>query len=309
MFNNRFLRRALAIIVPLAALVAIIIPTWKIYSKEGRASTLISYSAPNMHGESLYISATVIDVDFSEKTYRLHCMIRANGTLANEYGQLSRPILVSFSSLSSYHIGAGDDDNPLNVVFSYHNGDEIDYPFDRYTGAFEVYASYANDTDHRIPITFHLSASLTSFAFNPTLVDPEPNETDRVGLKIDTGRSTTTLGFSIFICILMWALSLVLTVFAFQVIVRNRRVDAHACMIGISMLFALPALRSAQPGAPAIGCTSDILSFYWNMAIIAINSLSVIVCWVVRWSGCDPIDSSCSSLNSNKEAQHIERVV
>ncbi|KAI9498102.1 hypothetical protein BDB00DRAFT_950529 [Zychaea mexicana] len=315
MICNRAFRKVLVTFFLLASLIAIIIPTWKIYSKDGQETTLIAYNAPNIHGESLYISATVLDVDFALKTYRLHCLIKPNGTLANEYGQLNRPIYISFSTLASYHIGAGDANNPINAMFSYHLGDNIDYPFDHYSGTFEVYASYANDTAHTIPITFHLKASLTSFAFKPTLVDPEPNESDRVSLQIETGRSPTTVGFSIFTCVLMWALSLVLTLFAYQVIIQRRKVDAHACMVGVSMLFAMPALRSAQPGAPEIGCTSDILSFYWNMAIIAIDSIAIIICWVVRWSGNN--DSPHNNLSTrhdsdasdtSKDIQHIERL-
>lgn len=247
-----------------------------------RDSTLIRYSDPNTHGESIYISSTVLDVDFAEKKFRMHCNIHPNGTLSNQYGQLkyvdnlychcrclitisyhySQPIRVSFSSMTSYTIEAGDSDNPLDVSLSYNDGDEIDYPFDKYTGSFQVAATYVNDTAHAIPITFQLSASLTSFAFQPTLIPSELNQ-DRVGLHIITGRSTTTIGFSLFVCVLMWAMSLVMLVFGYQVVRRRRRINAHASMIGLTMLFALPALRSAQPGAPAIGCTADILSFYW----------------------------------------------
>ena len=164
--------------------------------------------------------------------------------------------------MSIFDIDAGDSENPLDVSLSYNDGDEIDYPFDKYTGSFQVAAVYLNDTTRSIPITFQLSASLTSFAFQPTLISPNPNQ-DRIGLHIVTGRSTTTIGFSLFVCVLMWAMSLVMLVFGYQVVRCRRRINAHATMIGLAMLFALPALRSAQPGAPAIGCSSDILSFYW----------------------------------------------
>lgn len=122
-----------------------------------------------------------------------------------------------------------------------------------------------NDTSQSIPITFHLDASITSFHFMPTLQHRQyaSNGTDRISLKILTGRSTTTQGFSIFICVLMWLLSLAMGLFGFQVVFRKRRADAHACMIGITTLFALPAVRSAQPGIPDVGCVSDILGFYW----------------------------------------------
>lgn len=53
-----------------------------------RSSTLISYRDPNIRGESLYISASVLHVDFSDKKYTINFIIQPNGTLANEFGQL-----------------------------------------------------------------------------------------------------------------------------------------------------------------------------------------------------------------------------
>ncbi|CDS12270.1 hypothetical protein LRAMOSA04465 [Lichtheimia ramosa] len=213
--------------------------------------------------------------------------------------------------MTSYTIEAGDSDNPLDVSLSYNDGDEIDYPFDKYTGSFQVAATYVNDTAHAIPITFQLSASLTSFAFQPTLIPSELNQ-DRVGLHIITGRSTTTIGFSLFVCVLMWAMSLVMLVFGYQVVRRRRRINAHASMIGLTMLFALPALRSAQPGAPAIGCTSDILSFYWNMAIIACVSIAILSCWVIRWNKEDDAEHHSQHFGSvdieKPCVEHIERL-
>ncbi|KAI9031528.1 hypothetical protein CLU79DRAFT_694038 [Phycomyces nitens] len=269
---------------------------------------------PYFFSPSLYVAASVMDVNFNEKSYKVHFLIQPNGTLANAYGQLNQPIIVSFSSGGSHRFEAGDTADPIRVEFSYDFGTEMDYPFDQYSGYFELYASYANDTIQGIPITFHLEASLSSFSFTPTL-ESLPNEPDRVGLKIVTGRSTTTLGFSIFVCTLMWALTLIMSLFGYQVAVKKRRVDAHACMIGITMLFALPALRSAQPGIPEVGCTSDVLGFYWNMAIIASASITVIVCWVARWNETYDIHehshnhANPTEIPKQGSAQHIEHVV
>ncbi|KAL0080878.1 hypothetical protein J3Q64DRAFT_1643857 [Phycomyces blakesleeanus] len=282
--------------------------------QEGAFPYDLKLMKPYFFSPSLYVAASVMDVNFNEKSYKVHFLIQPNGTLANAYGQLSQPIIVSFPSGGSHRFEAGDTVDPIRVEFSYDFGTEMDYPFDQYSGYFELYASYANDTIQGIPITFHLEASLSSFSFTPTL-ESLPNEPDRVGLKIVTGRSTTTLGFSIFVCTLMWALTLIMSLFGYQVAVKKRRVDAHACMIGITMLFALPALRSAQPGIPEVGCTSDVLGFYWNMAIIASASITVIVCWVARWNETYDIHEQSHShanpteLPKQGSAQHIEHVV
>ncbi|CAO3622021.1 unnamed protein product [Mucor hiemalis] len=191
--------------------------------------------------------------------------MQPNGTLADDQGQLNNLVKLRFSTAKSYDLEAGYTIDPIQVTFKYDEGNEIDYPFDIYSGSFDLFASRINEVNSSIPITFHLDASITSFHFIPTLVDHhvQNTTTDRISLKILTGRSTATQGFSIFICILMWLLSLVMGMFGYQVVFKKRRADAHACMIGITTLFALPAVRSAQPGIPEMGCVSDILGFYW----------------------------------------------
>ncbi|KAI8339675.1 hypothetical protein BC941DRAFT_349528, partial [Chlamydoabsidia padenii] len=130
-----------------------------------------------------------------------------------------------------------------------------------------------------------------------------------LNLKIITARSTTTLGFSIFMCLLMWALSLVMAIFGYQVLFHRRSVDVHACMLGITMLFALPALRSAQPGIPDVGCISDVLGFYWNMAIIALVSITMLACWIARWGPDEEKQPTHITTTDSKmtSVQHIER--
>lgn len=158
----------------------------------------------------------------------------------------SNSVKLRFSSAKSYDLEAGYTIDPIQVTFKYDEGDEIDYPFDMYSGSFDLAASLINETKSSIPITFRLDASITSFHFIPTLVDRQAQNsttTDRISLKILTGRSTATQGYSIFICILMWLLSLVMGMFGYQVVFKKRRADAHACMIGITTLFALPAVR------------------------------------------------------------------
>jgi hypothetical protein len=137
------------------------------------------------------------------------------------------------------HFPAGETMEPIEIVFNYDFGNDVDYPFDQY---FEIMASQTGNISATIPISFKLEASVTTYSFNPTLRQFN-YVTDKIGLKIVAGRSTTTLGFSIFICILMWALSLVIALISYQVVLRGRRVDAHSTMLGITMLFALPALR------------------------------------------------------------------
>ncbi|KAI9281212.1 hypothetical protein BC943DRAFT_382833 [Umbelopsis sp. AD052] len=302
--NNIWIRRLFPAFLIIAILVTIIVPTWQIYSEESRQGTIVNYQDPNDRGESLFIQASVMDVDFTAKSYKIHFLLEPNGTLAGDNGVLSQNVTLSLYSMRSFQFPAGETMEPVEMVFNYDFGNDVDYPFDQYSGYFEIMAFASGNISATIPISFKLEASVTTYNFNPTLRQFS-YVTDKIGLKIVAGRSTTTLGFSIFICILMWALSLVIALISYQVVLRGRRVDAHSTMLGITMLFALPALRSAQPGIPPVGCAADILGFYWNMAIIACAAVAITMCWAVRWR---PESNDSLSITSIEECRCDESV-
>ncbi|CAO3646124.1 unnamed protein product [Cunninghamella echinulata] len=309
------LRRVLIASLSLMVLLAVIVPTLHFYLGEGRQTILIDYKNEHTQNQSLIMNATLLDVDFEKMNYLIHFNLQPNGTLANSQGLLMHETVISFSPFQKFVYYEGDPLSSLQVTLRYDDGNPIDYPFDRYTGYFEMDAyikpssnassSPLNESTNgrqSLPISFNLDASLTSFSFTPTFTPLN----QRLGLKILTGRSTTTLGFSLFMCILMWALSLIMAMYGYQVLMHKRPVHAHACMLGITMLFALPALRSSQPGIPNVGCISDILGFYWNMAIIALESITILICWVTRW---DSKDSTSSKIrNEPKQMDKIDHI-
>jgi hypothetical protein len=75
--------------------------------------------------------------------------------------------------------------------------------------------------------------------------------------------------FSLFIVLLMWAMSLGIFLMSLGHLWYNRKVEAPTIGVVTSMLFALPAVRNMQPGAPPIGCTTDVVGFFWNMGLIS----------------------------------------
>ncbi|KAF9203020.1 hypothetical protein BGZ59_001865 [Podila verticillata] len=149
----------------------------------------------------------------------------------------------------------------VDVTMPYMQGATIDYPFDEYKSYFEILANKDRGQLHRIPVSLTFLGMLQTVEFVP-VVRLDPSDTYKISLQILTRRSPTTIGFSLFIVLIMWALSIA---------------------IGIIAMQALPALRETQPGIPAIGCAADVLGFYWNMAIIAISSIMVLMSSALRW--------------------------
>jgi hypothetical protein len=112
------------------------------------------------------------------------------------------------------------------------------------------------------------STDAQGFKFSPNtprvinLLQDRPSYTF-VELEFQLVRSLSTVLFSLFVLALNWMLSLLLGFLALQVVLRNRTVAAGMLGPPISLLFALPNLRNAQPGSPPVGATSDVLGFFW----------------------------------------------
>lgn len=94
-------------------------------------------------------------------------------------------------------------------------------------------------------------------------------------MAISVVRSATSKFFSIFMIIMMWLMSLFVLTLAVTLWMRGRKVEPPTIGVVTGMLFALPAMRAVQPGIPSIGCTSDVIGFFWNEVGICIHQSMV----------------------------------
>jgi hypothetical protein len=100
---------------------------------------------------------------------------------------------------------------------------------------------------------------------------------DTVSCNVKGTRSHTTILFSVFIALSMWILSLTTFILAFTLCYRQRKVEPPTIAVACALLFALPAIRNIQPGAPTIGVTIDTVGFMWNMILVL--SACVMLMW------------------------------
>ena len=100
-------------------------------------------------------------------------------------------------------------------------------------------------------------------------------------VELTISRSRSTAGISIFVVVVMWLISLGVFVLALDLsMFRNRRpLTLGSVAICATMLFALPSLRSVQPGIPPVGLNAsiDIFSYFMNMALIAFSLVLLLV--------------------------------
>ncbi|GJJ68783.1 hypothetical protein EMPS_01129 [Entomortierella parvispora] len=277
-------RRTLWCVIVIGSLCAIVIPIFSIYRKEGdnvRSVVEVGPQGVSHTGDYIHVVGSVASVDFEDKNFRVHFEFTPHGTLAGDDGVLTSAISVSLF-YTTLTFPDAQIMRSVDVTMPYMQGATIDYPFDAYKSYFEILANKDKEQLHKIPVSLTFLGMLQSVEFIPT-VHLSNDDLYKISIEIFTRRSPTTIGFSLFIVMIMWALSIAIGIIAIQVIRKYRVTDEHVLTLGITTLFALPALRETQPGIPAIGCAADVLGFYWNMAIIAIASIMILMASALRW--------------------------
>ncbi|KAG0311768.1 hypothetical protein BGZ97_011655, partial [Linnemannia gamsii] len=278
-------RRTLWFIFVIGALCSIVLPIFMIYRREGdnaRSVVEVEPQGVSHTGDFIHVLGSVASVDFENKNFRVHFEFTAHGTLAGDDGVLAAAVSISvfYTTLA---FPAGQIMRSVDVTMPYMQGATIDYPFDAYKSYFEILANKDREQMHKIPVSLTFLGKLQSVEFIPTVQLNNHDDLYKISIVIFTRRSPTTIGFSLFIVLIMWMLSIAIGIIAIQVIRKYRVSDEHVLTLGIATLFALPALRETQPGIPAIGCAADVLGLHWNMAIIAISSIMILMASALRW--------------------------
>ena len=98
---------------------------------------------------------------------------------------------------------------------------------------------------------------------------------ERATMLVDHVDRVVFMVLILFILIALFAITV-----AYVVGAAKRRIEPALIGWGAALLFALPALRNAMPGAPPIGAWIDILVFLWVIVIAVISYLVVVSTWV-----------------------------
>jgi len=203
-------------------------------------------------------------------------------------------------------------------------GDLSDYPFDEYqsTAYFSLYRSVELANRTKLPLGIAITAAVQGFRIksdgsSTAFIDIDGS--DEVGFVCSIRRSPITIGFSTFITVLMWLISLVMFTVAMDVVVgaaassrtvvpewvfkkknrteeeavkifrtkvaayrKARIVTAPLLAMPVALIFALPALRNTQPGVPPVGAYCDVVGFFWNIGLTAVSAVCIASVWLVR---------------------------
>ncbi|GIL56862.1 hypothetical protein Vafri_12160 [Volvox africanus] len=155
------------------------------------------------------------------------------------------------------------------------------YPFDTYRAHIRLTISLQDDEGGSTRVPFVAAVMQKGSEFKYHVRNPREkylmgmdgrNDFSEASFLIWGNRSAISRFVSIFIILLMWSLSIIIFTQALY-IVWYRKLDKVIEMASFTatVLFALPQLRSTQPGIPTeANLVIDMTGFIWNMAMVSI---------------------------------------
>jgi hypothetical protein len=261
------------------------------------AVTLITFESQSSGKKSLEIRAPprsrylvtalvkVIDLDPKVGLLQLRMDIMLSDSLATDNGVTSRyPLNVlafGVTGKTEQKIPAGQTPEELLLNAGLFEGEVSKYPFDSYQSGFglEAHARIGRRTVD-VPVQ-----TLVEPAFSGFKIDAAKGKLSSPGapfVVLDIQRSGTTVGFAVFVMVMMWLLAIAAVIITVRFLLRRHRLELGFTGMFVGLLFAFPAIRNALPGIPPVGVLNDFLAFLWAEAIIAISLLTVLVLFIRR---------------------------
>lgn len=208
--------------------------------------------------------------------------------------------------------------NPTEAVLNMYDGDISDYPFDSHKADLIFYFTSKPDkpadkpktteekpkTTEETPATetktetktekpveeeidevevpFSLDFTPALAGYNITAAKSKESDDTFLDMELTITRGSMAKFFSVFVMILMWAITIVVASLAFSVVFRDRKPEIAMFSFIATLLFAFVTLRNGLPFAPPIGINFDYLSFFLAEIILAVCLVSIVATWILR---------------------------
>ncbi len=265
-------------------------------------------------GDNVAISLRVVSVDPRTSDVTARLTFRLQGSIAKDPVVPAVPLSFFLNDIRGPQEIVWPRDrrvNPLEASFSL-NGNENKYPIDSYNSEIrmlvtrsdrEVHSAHsvsappqvpnaapppesdgglvvtAAQEDERVPIALSIDASIPGLKFSGARAGPARSGFE--GFDLIVRRARNVIVVSVMIMILMMSLAMSVLTMAIGSALADK-LELVPLSLSVSLLFGLPALRNAQPGAPPIGAFGDYVSFLWAELIVAVAAVSLIWTWLVR---------------------------
>jgi hypothetical protein len=250
--------------------------------RSGRIS-IDTIGTSNSNSDTDRVEAVLLirDIDTARQEAKLRLYLDPAGALADTTGRFAQKVLFDSSNETSTGLLTAERGTTTLItefVTTFDRGDDVSFPFDRYTSTIWLSATLENGT--HIPIRLKFEAADSAYRYNA--VDISDSATTPT-IDLVVARSGLAKAIALVIVALMWAMALAVGAVTWLVITRTRWRQRSFEVLGwlAAMLFALIQLRSVAPGAPGFGTLFDFLGFFWAELITA-TSLCLIVAILIR---------------------------
>jgi len=176
-------------------------------------------------------------------------------------------------------IGAGQPLPEVTFEFDLENGNVRDYPLDRYGSAMTLAAS---EPDAETPLPIHVTVWQGLLGYTVKARQATAQNAGDLNLQFAVRRAGPVSVFAIAIYGAMTVMALCALVIGALVFIGTRRIEVTLAGALGAVIFALPALRSAMPGAPPIGVRADIVIFFWAELGAVIALCLFVAAWARR---------------------------
>lgn len=243
-----------------------------------------------------YLSALIepVSIDSLGGRALLSVTFTSHGSLTDDGGRLRQPVRVVVTTADStttsvLRAGAPPGFGTVTVPISL-DGTAADYPFDVFEGQF-IIGAYREETGGSedsaptaIPVATEAAGGLYGWTTSidlpagATLASPQQwNVTGILSLSFE--RTFTTRLFALVLLALIGLVAGASLYTSVLVAAFRRPMEAIMLAWTASIVFALPVLRNALPGAPPIGAAIDVFLFFW--ALLA--AMAALVLATVTW--------------------------
>jgi len=147
--------------------------------------------------------------------------------------------------------------------FDLHEGDVRDYPLDRYVSLMTLAASERVQDGNEKSLPIHVTACEGVLGFDVRAKSISSQRSEELQLQFAVSRTGAVSFFGVAMYGAMLVMMLCALIIGSLVFVGIRRIEVALVGALAAVIFALPALRNALPGAPPLGVRADIFIFFW----------------------------------------------
>ena len=306
--NDKISGKEIIIGVAILTIVAIgMYVTLGFFKAEGAKTSAVISDKGSKNPNRVEASMTLLGLDAVKGDATARIEFAPKGNLFNEddntLKQNIRFYINSANGKQEIDFAKGKRMTPVEAVINTYDGNVSDYPFDTHKAEVELYLAPGKEDPKKaaekpasgeepanakkedaepedIPITVDFYGSLPGYKIT-TQVSKETDENYAL-FDLNFERSSTAIFFSIFIAVVMWALSIAVLFLILSVVIRKRKPELAMFSFMAALLFAFYAVRNSQPNVPAIGVFSDFVSFFWAELIVAACLLIGVFTWIFR---------------------------